>query len=140
MKSLLFLIILGISEVAVTGQLHSMLGLSSLIGLYVITTAIGGILLFLRYPEFKRSMKASKNLGKKFKNKISGKDHSLSSDQLKKLPPLFFVARYAIALGLVIAPGIVSDLVGVVMILPFITSYFIDRSVNKAIAKAGLQP
>ena len=48
MKSLIFLIILGVSEVAVIGQLHSMLGLYTLIGLYVITTAIGGILLYLR--------------------------------------------------------------------------------------------
>ena len=85
-------------------------------------------------------MKASKNLGKKFKNKNYGKDHSLSSDQLKKLPPLLFAARYGIALGLIIAPGIVSDILGVVMILPVVTSYFINRSVDKAIAKAEVQP
>ncbi|MBU2885500.1 FxsA family protein [Gilvimarinus agarilyticus] len=140
MKSLFFLIILGVSEVVVIGQLHSIFGLYTLIGLYVISTAIGGILLYVRYPEFKRSMKASKNLGKKFKNKISEKEHALSTDQLKKFPPLLFIARYGIAVGLIIAPGIVSDLVGIAIILPVVTSFFINRKIDKEIVKAGVQP
>ncbi|WHI50160.1 FxsA family protein [Microbulbifer sp. MLAF003] len=140
MEWLIFLVVLGVSEVVVIGQLHSILGLYTLIGLYVVTTAAGGLLLYLRYPEFRRSLKASRNLGKKFKNKVSGKEHSLSIEQLEKLSPMLFVARYGVALALIVAPGIVSDMVGVVMILPVVTSYFINRSIDKAIAKLEAQP
>jgi len=140
MKWLIFLIILGVSEVAVIGQLHSMLGLYALIGLYIVTTAIGGVFLYMQYPEFKRSMKASKKIGKKFKKQFVGEECSLSAEQLEKLRPFFFVVRYGIAFALIVIPGVVSDIVGVVMVLPVVISYFINRSLDKAIAKAEAQP
>lgn len=140
MKWLVFLIILGVSEVAVIGQLHSLLGLSTLIALYIVTTAIGAVFLYMQYPEFKRSMRASKSLGKKFRKQFDGEKHNLSPEQLEKLRPVFFMARYGIAFVLIVIPGIVSDIVGIIMVVPVVISYFINRSIDRAIAKAESQP
>lgn len=140
MKWLVFLIILGVSEVAVIGQLHAILELYTLIVLYVITTALGAIFLGLQYPEFKRSMKASKSLGKKFKKQYTGPECSLSPEQIEKMRPFLFVGCYGIAFTLIVIPGIISDILGIIMVIPIVISFFINRSIDKVIAKAELQP
>ncbi|WP_444927084.1 FxsA family protein [Microbulbifer sp. TRSA002] len=140
MKWFLFLIILGVSEVAVIGWLHSLLGLNTLIGLYVVTTAIGAVFLYVQYPEFKQSKKVSKSIGKKLSKQFEGKGHNLSPEQLEKLRPFLFMVRYGVAFFLIIIPGVISDIVGIVMMLPVVVSFFINRSIDKAIAKVEAQP
>lgn len=125
---------------AVIGWLHSLLGLYTLIGLYIVTTAIGAMFLYVQYPEFKQSKRASKSIGKKLSKQFEGKGHNLSPEQLEKLRPFLFLVRYGIAFFLIVIPGVISDIVGIVMVLPVVISFFINRSIDKAIAKVEAQP
>lgn len=140
MKWILSIIILGIAEVASIGQLHSTLGLKDLVLLYVATTAVGAFFLYLKAPEFKSAMKATKGLEKKFKKKAKNSDYKPSPEEIEKLSPMMFIGLYVPAIVLIAIPGIISDLIGILIVSPGLSSWLVSRQINKAIGNAETQP
>ena len=126
--------ILGIAEVTAIGELHARLGLYQLIGLYVATTGVGAIFLFLQYPAFKKSMKAMEKAEKGFKKAMKvSTDGKYTNEQLEKMRPMFFISIYGPAFILVAIPGIVSDVIGTLMVIPFVSNMLLNRSMNNVI-------
>lgn len=136
MKWILLIIILGIIEVATIGELHSIFGTQNLIFLYIATTAIGAFFLYLQAPEFRAAMKATKGIQRKFKKKARDPEYKPTREELGKLAPMMFIGIYIPALVLIAMPGIVSDFIGTLMVLPGLSSWLVRRQINKAVAKA----
>ncbi len=138
MKWFLLIIVLGVAEVVTIGELHSILGTKDLVILYVVTTAIGALFLFSRLSEFRVALKAMKKIGKKFKKKARDPDYKPTSEEIIKLRPMMFVVLYAPALVLIAIPGIISDILGIFMLFPYISNWLVGRKVKKAMADAEI--
>jgi UPF0716 family protein affecting phage T7 exclusion len=138
MKWVLLIIILGVAEVATIGQLHSIIGTRNLVFLYIATTAIGAFFLYLKASEFKIAMKAMKGIEKKFKKRVKNPEYKPTREEIQKLSPMMFIGMYVPAIVLIAIPGIISDFVGTLMVMPGLSSWLLSRQVNKAIANAGL--
>jgi UPF0716 family protein affecting phage T7 exclusion len=138
MKWILLIIILGVVEVATIGQFQSILGTRNLVFLYIATTAIGAFFLYLKASEFKIAIKAMKGIEKKFQKRVKNPEYKPTKEEIEKLTPMMFIGMYVPAIVLIAIPGIVSDFVGTLMVLPGLSSWLLSRQMNKAIANAGL--
>ncbi len=107
----LVLIFLGTAEVAATGSLVNKLGLTNLIILYVVTTVLGGTILFLQYGLMKQFFKI---MGESSSNEMSEKlKENIMSPEVKKFRSYVSVSiLYSFAWALILVPGLVTDLVG----------------------------
>ncbi|MCP4492885.1 MAG: FxsA family protein [Gammaproteobacteria bacterium] len=139
MKWILLIIVLGVAEVATIGQLHSVLGTGYLVLLYIVTTAIGALFLYLKFSEFKAAMKATKGIQKKLKKRAQNPGYKPTSEEIERLSPMMFVGLYVPALILIAIPGVISDIIGLLMVLPGLSSWLVRRQIDKAIASADLQ-
>lgn len=133
---ILFFIVLGVAEIATIGQLHELLGTLNLVFLYVVTTAIGAFFLFLKLPKFRASMKLMKKAEKKLKHKIKEPGVKLSAKEIEQYGDMIFVGSYFMACVLIAIPGVVSDVAGMLIVMPFLSDWVLKRKINKAIAKA----
>ncbi len=140
MKWILLIIILGVAEIATIGELHSIFGTRDLVVLYVITTAIGALFLYLKSPELRIAMKAMKRIDKKFKKKMRGPGYKPTTKEIEKLSPLIFMGIYMPALVLIAIPGIISDVVGTLMVFPYLSNWLVGHQVKKAMASAEIKP
>ena len=137
MKWIVFSLVLGVVEVWTIGELHSVLGTSRLIGLYLATTALGAVFLLIQLPAFREAMRTMKNIEKKWRKKFNNPEYQPTAEDIQKLKPMVFVGIYFPALVLVAIPGIVSDVIGTLLVLPVISNWYIERTMNKALEKAS---
>jgi UPF0716 family protein affecting phage T7 exclusion len=112
MKWIIFTVILGVVEVWSIGQLHGVLGTSKLVGLYIATTALGAVFLYIQYPAFCAAMNAMKKIEKKWTKKANNPNFKPTAEDIQKLKPMAFVGIYFPAVVLIAIPGIVSDVIG----------------------------
>ena len=138
MKWMILLLTLGIAEIVTIGELHSRIGTNHLVPLYVVTTAIGAFLLYLNVSEFRSSVKKTKKIQNKLKKKAQGPNYKPTASEIEKLRPLMFVGVFILAIVLVAIPGILSDLIGMVIALPFMSAWVVNQKVKKALANTEL--
>lgn len=124
--------ILGVVEVWSIGQLHGVLGTTKLVGLYIATTALGAVFLYIQLPAFREAMKAMKNIEKKWKKKLNDQEFKPTAEDIQKLKPMVFVGVYFPALVLIAIPGIVSDVIGTLLVFPVISNWYVEHKMNKA--------
>jgi UPF0716 family protein affecting phage T7 exclusion len=137
LKWLIFLAVLGVIEIAVIGRLHAALGLYKLVGLYILTTLFGAVLLLMQLKKFRAAMKTINKLEKGFMKNFNDPEFRPSPQQVEKLGPLLFVTLYVSAAILIAIPGIVSDIVGMILALPMVNDYYVRSNLRKAVAKFG---
>jgi UPF0716 family protein affecting phage T7 exclusion len=140
MKWIFLIIILGIVEITTIGELHSILGTKGLVILYIVTTVIGAFFLYLRLAEFKLAMKAMKGIQKKLKKRARDLNFEPTVQEVEKLNPMMFIGLYVPAICLIAIPGIVSDLIGILMVAPIVSNWLVERQVKKAIKNAKTSP
>ncbi len=138
MKWILLIIVLGVAEIATIGELHSIFGTKDLVILYVITTAIGALFLYLKSAELKIAMKAMKGINKKFKKRAKDPNYKPTAEDIEKLSPMIFIGIYVPALVLIAIPGIISDIIGTLMVFPYLSNWLVGRQVKKAMASAEI--
>lgn len=136
MKWIIFTIILGVVEVWFIGQIHGILGTAKLVGLYVTTTAIGAAFLYIQLPVFREALSAMKNIEKKWKKKIKNPEYKPTAEDIKKLKPMVFVGIYFPAIVLIAIPGIVSDVIGTLLVFPVISNWYLEHKMNIAMKRA----
>ena len=139
MKWLIYLALIGVIEVSVIGKLHGILGFYKLIGVYITTTLIGAIFLVLQLQEFRKSWKYMKKLEKKSLKKFKDKNYKLTVEELEKAQPMLFFMIYSYAVVLIAIPGIVSDIIGIIIVIPFISNYYLEFKMNKAKQKLNAE-
>ena len=137
MKWLIYLAILGVVEVAVIGKLHEVLGFYKLIGLYLVTTIIGAVFLLVQLPAFRQALKFMRKLEKGSIKKFKRPDYQPTADDIEEMRPLLFFTLYAFAAVHIIIPGIVTDFIGMLLIVPFISNAYINHKIDKMIQKAS---
>ena len=135
MKYIIIIIIIGISEIALIGELYDLLGLKVMFLTYVSTTIIGAFVLYLYSSKAKYALKASKKLGRNFKKRIMKHGHRLTQKEIEKLKPSIYINAYIAAVVLIVLPGILTDILGLVIVLPHISKWYINREINKYITK-----
>jgi UPF0716 family protein affecting phage T7 exclusion len=137
MKWIIYSIILGIAEVWSIGELHGVLGTSKLVGLYVATTALGAVFLYIQLPVFRDAMRAMKNIENTWKKKAKDPDYKPTAEEIQKLKPMVYVGIYFPALVLIAIPGIVSDIIGTLLVFPVLSNRLLEYNMNKAINNAS---
>lgn len=136
MKWIIYIFTLGLSEVLTITYLHNYLGMLYLIVLYVATTVIGATLLLLQYPRFRLAFHKMNKLEKKFRNKLKDPEYKATSEEIETLKPMLYVSVYVMSAILVAVPGIITDFVGLFMVIPAVSSHLINRQITKTISHA----
>lgn len=136
MKWIIYIFTLGLSEVLTITYLHNYLGMLYLIVLYVATTVIGATLLLLQYPRFRLAFHKMNKLEKKFRNKLKDPEYKATSEEIETLKPMLYVSIYVMSAILVAIPGIITDFVGLFMVIPAVSSHLINRQITKTISHA----
>ncbi len=78
-------------------------------------------------------MKASKKKGKKLQKKTKKSSYIPTHDELEKIRPSIYIGIYIIAVAFVAIPGILTDIIGMTIVIPFINKWLINREINKYI-------
>jgi UPF0716 family protein affecting phage T7 exclusion len=133
MKWIIYLVIQGFIEVAVIGKLHGSLGLYGLMGLYLVTTIFGAVFLVIQLPRFRRSWKFMRDMEKGKFQALKNPDHKPTAEELEKIRPLLFFTLYFFAAVHIAIPGIVSDFVGMIMVIPVLSNRYLDYKISKMI-------
>lgn len=133
MKYIIIIILVGISEITLIGELHDLIGLKEMLLVYTSTTIIGAYILYLYSSKAKRAMKASKKIGKRLQKKTKKSGYIPTHDELEKIRPSIYIGIYIIAVALVVIPGILTDIIGMTIVIPFINKWLINREINKYI-------
>ena len=121
MKLIIYILMVGFVEVWTYSYLYDVLGFSKLVTLYVATTFLGAVVLFIRYPAFCAAKNASKKLYTKWQEEQKNKDYIPSAENADKQKVMVFVYVYLPALALIALPGIVTDIIGILLLMPAIS-------------------
>ncbi len=133
MKYIIIIILVGVSEIILTGELRDLIGLKEMLLVYISTTIVGACILYLYSSKAKRAKKLSKKRGRKLQKKTKKSSYIPTHDELEKLRPSIYIGIYIIAVVLVTIPGILTDLIGIIIVIPFINKWLINREINKYI-------
>ena len=118
MKYLIFILILGVTEVSLIGVLHSVLGTTYLITFYLATTLVGALLAWTAVGNF-RSHKSNSKLSNKFEKRA--REGRSSEQDILKMRSALYCTIYIIACVLIAIPGILTDILGLLLAIPQIT-------------------
>lgn len=134
MKYIIVIIIIGISEILLFGELQDLIGLKNVLLSYVATTLIAAFILYLNSSKSKNALKYSKyskNSGRKLRKKTRKPGFVPTQEELKKLQSSLYVSLYIAAVILVVIPGVLTDALGIIIVVPFINNWYINREINK---------
>lgn len=129
--TLLVIFLIGIAEIISIGELHSVLGTLNLVLLYIVTTIIGAAFLLFQYPKYRPHINKLDNaeVSEDIKEKIEAS--TLSPREAAKLRHFAFSAVFYMACLLVAVPGIITDIIGILLVIPYISNYIIKKQINK---------
>lgn len=135
LKWALLIIFLTVVDVLATLELLTILEPVELIVLYFLTTIAGAFLLFLRRADFKASRQfAETELAEAFRERASGIFRRPTAKDFESLRPLILVGGYYVpAIILIAIPGVLSDLVGILLATPAVSNQLVDRQIKKGI-------
>lgn len=136
MKYIIIIILIGIFEILLMEELHDLLGLKVMLLTYISTTIFGAMILYLDSSKVKKALKATKRTGRKLKKKTKKSGHIATQDELDKLKSTIYVSTYIAAVILIVLPGILTDILGVFIVLPYISKWYIKKEINKYIMKS----
>ena len=141
LKWILFAIILILVDILVTVELLSLLEPIAFVTLYLSTTIIGAILLFLRRADFKAARQVENVLTEAFKERANGIFNKTTTKDLEELRPMILVAIYMSAIIFIAIPGLVTDFVGILLATPFLSNWLVGRQIKRALVQdVKLQP
>lgn len=121
MKLIIYILLMGLGEFWTYSYLYDVLSFSNLVALYTATTALGAVMLFIRYPACRAAKNASKKLYNKWKEKQKDPEFIPSADDIAEQKIMAFVYVYFPALALIVIPGIVTDVIGMLLLVPDIS-------------------
>lgn len=122
--------VLGVLELLLVVQLHQWADVTELVLLYLLTTAIGFLFLSLLKNKLFRelnigtSKKARKKIHQKIKNRSVLDGHE--QQQYKAQLTLMY---FMLAWVLIFVPGLITDLLGMLMVIPGLMNWIVDKSI-----------
>jgi UPF0716 family protein affecting phage T7 exclusion len=124
MKYLIPIIILGFLEVVLISKLHEAYGLSNVVIVYSVTTFSGALIAWLFYSSFKNH-KSNSELGKKFQKRV--RENRVSEVDKNKMVSLGYCTTYIIGCVMVAIPGLITDAIGFLLLLPPVTNFVASK-------------
>lgn len=114
--------IAAIAEVSVTAVLVDKLGVLKLVGMYVVTTGMGGLVIWTYYSKQQLIMNKIKSMERdSFPDTV---------DEVQKNPEALYFGELGMAMGyfwiavvLIVIPGIVTDILGLALLVKWIVSH-----------------
>ncbi|MCP3852783.1 MAG: FxsA family protein [Gammaproteobacteria bacterium] len=128
MRYFLIVLVAGIVEVVTIGKIHEAIDTKGLVILYVCSTLVGVLLAWLFYSDFK-SKNGKWNFGKKMGKRLT--KNNLSEKDKNDIRIATYCFIYVFACILIGIPGILSDLLGITLILPFVRNWISLRMSDK---------
>lgn len=125
------LLMLGVIEIILVVQLHEYLVLWEMIAFYLISTALGLLLIKLSMSNAMFKGKISKKSAKKIKNKLKNKQ-GLNEQEAQKFEQLLLQMNVTFASILVLLPGFLTDILGVLCVIPWVSDWYIHKAAQKA--------
>jgi len=123
------IVTLGVLELLVVVKLHQRFDLKMLVTIYLATTLIGFIFLKLMERQFYENKKTSKKTHKKLRHKIKNKK-ILTEYEIQQFKFELTIMYFLLAFVLVIIPGLITDLLGVVLVFPGLLNRLIEKSIE----------
>ncbi len=120
MKYIIPIIILGFLEVVLVSKLHGAYGLTNVVIVYALTTFTGALIAWLFYSSFK-THKSNSGLGKNFQKRV--REKRVSEKDKIKMVSLAYCAAYIIGCVMVAIPGLITDVLGILLLLPPVTNF-----------------
>lgn len=127
MKLIFYILTVIVIEVWVFSYFHEILGFSKLAALCLATTVLGVVMLFIRYPEFRTAKNAINKLDTKWQEKLKDPEYSPSAYDNETVKQMVFVYVYIPALVLIIIPGIITDTIGMLLLIPAISNRYVEK-------------
>ncbi|MET0027795.1 MAG: hypothetical protein ABW101_09170 [Candidatus Thiodiazotropha sp.] len=115
MRVFFIALIIGIVKIVAISKLYQEIGLLGSIYLYVAGTSIGGLVLFFNWKEAKAQYEEVSNIDKSLVMGLKGNTKGLSSNEKKSLKIICQSILFTIAVIFVFIPGVVSDILGIVL-------------------------
>ncbi len=106
-----------------------------LIALYLLTTAIGLFVIYYKWPQSAEDIRSENTLlSEAFKERANGIFRQSTKQDLEDLRSSILVGGYYIpALIFIIIPGLVSDLFGTLIATSVVSSWLVNRQIQRAV-------
>jgi len=127
MKLIFKILLVSVVEVWVYTFLYDTLGFSKLATLYLATTVLGAVMLSIRFPTYHAALNTTKKIYAKWQEKKQDPEFSPSADDGDKIKNMGFIFVYLFALALIVVPGIVTDTIGMALLIPAISNRYVER-------------
>lgn len=115
MRIFFIALVIGILEIVAISKLHQEIGLLNSIYLYVAGTCIGGLLLYLNWNNAKAQFDQLSNIDKSLIKRLKKKHKIYSKDDERSVRVIFQAILFAFAIVFVCIPGVVSDILGILL-------------------------
>ncbi len=125
------LLMLGVIEIILVVPLHVYLVLWEMIVFYLISTALGLSLIKLSMSNAILKRNVSKKSKKKIENKLKNKQ-GLNEQEAKNFEQLLLQMNVTFASILVLLPGFLTDILGVLCVIPGVSDWYIQKAAQQA--------
>lgn len=136
MKLFLIIVCIGIAEILAISFLHQKIGLLNSIGVYVIGTAIGGSLLFFGREKLGSQFQKVSSVNKSWYKRIKKKPKTFTEKDAENIRILNAPMLFILAVIFVCVPGIVTDVVGILLAIPAIRNSLIELQIKSYTRKS----
>lgn len=121
--------VLGLLELLLVVHLHQKFDLMVLVLIYIFTTIMGFVFLRFNRNRIFSDELVGKKRRKTLKLKMDTKQ-ALTTSEMKSLQHMLGVMFYSLAFFLIIIPGLITDFVGIVIVVPNLLDWLINKSIQ----------
>ncbi|MGJ8663845.1 MAG: FxsA family protein [Marinicella sp.] len=125
-KPLIISVLIGVLEIMLVVQLHQSFSLWELIALYLATTLVGVVLVTRMGYRHDEQYALGKKAQKRVMNKLKSQE-PLTEKESHQAMHILTEIIFLLALILVILPGLLTDVFGLLMVLPFSVNWIKKR-------------
>lgn len=122
---------LAVAEISLTAFLVERFGIWKLVIIYAVTTTVGFTCLWLHRDSVKSAFNEKLTRKERQVRKRRWKTGEFSSSDKSLMANRLIGLFYVLALVLFVIPGLVTDIAGFVMLIPWLQKKYIHRSIQK---------
>ena len=131
MKYFIFFILIGVAEIFAIISLHQEVGFLNSIYIYLAGTVFGGVLIYRDWGVEVAKFKQAGSMDRDWLQSISENPQSFSEYDADKLRPLYESFIFFAAVVCICIPGIVTDILGILMAITPLRRQFAQISINR---------
>ena len=130
MKIFIIAVIVGVSEILAITILHTRVGLLNSIYLYLAGTLFGGFILFTEWKGEVSKFKRAGEMDREWLQRLYADPKSFSRKDADNLRSLYEPILFFIAVGLICVPGVITDIIGILLALAPMRKFLVQQSIK----------